>query len=98
MLKTISSVINRVRWLAADRRRSPRRKAKRQVRLMFNISVVGTEETRMVPVEGHTLDISENGRALVVPSLRVGDTFLTDADCTLRIVLLDIPTGQVEIH
>ena len=26
------------------------------------------------------------------------DNFLTDAGCTLRIVLLDIPSGQVEIH
>ena len=98
MLRTINSIINRMRGFVADRRRSPRRKAQRRARLMFSVSVVGAEGARMVPVEGHTLDISENGLALIVPSLRVGDNFLTDADCTLRIVLLDIPSGQVEIH
>lgn len=98
MLKTISSILNRVRWFAADRRRFPRRRAQRKARLMFSVSVVGAEGERMVPVEGHTLDVSENGLALVVPSLRIGDNFLTDAGCTLRIVLLDIPSGQVEIH
>ena len=98
MLKTISSIINRVRWFAADRRRFPRLKAQRKARLMFSVSVIGAEGERMVPVEGHTLDISENGLALVVRSLRIGDNLLTDADCTLRIVLLDIPSGQVEIH
>ena len=98
MLRTIGSIINRLRAFAADRRRFPRRKAQRAARLMFSVSVVGAEGALMVPVEGHTLDISENGLALVVPSLRIGDNFLTDAGCTLRIVLLDIPSGQVEIH
>ena len=83
---------------AEDRRQFPRRQAERRARLMFSVSVVGPEGERMVPVEGHTLDISENGLALVASSLRVGDNLLTDEGCTLRIILLDIPTGQVEIH
>ena len=65
---------------------------------MFNVSVVGEEGGRTVPVQGHTLDVSESGLALVVDSLRVGDNYLTDPECTLRIVLLDIPTGQVTVH
>ena len=52
----------------------------------------------MVPVQGHTLDVSEKGLALVVDSLRVGENLLTDPGCTLRIVLLDIPSGQVAVH
>ncbi len=98
MIRSIGSVISRVREFAADRRRFPRRKAQRTARLMFNVSVEGAADGRMLSVEGHTLDVSENGLALVVPSLRVGDDLLTDPGCTLRIVLLDIPSGQVEIH
>ena len=51
-----------------------------------------------MPVEGYTKDISESGLALVVPSLRIGDTYLTDSKCKLRIVLLNLPTGEVEIE
>ena len=98
MLRTIGSIIGRVRQGVADRRRFPRRKAHHSARLMFNVSVVGDEGGRTVPVKGHTLDVSENGLALVVDTLRIGNNLLTDPDCTLRIVLLDLPSGQVAIH
>ena len=98
MFEPIRSLITNVREFVADRRQFPRRKAQRQARLLFNVSLLGADGTRLVPVEGHTRDISENGLALVVPTLRLGDNFLTDEGCTLRIVLLDIPSGQVEIH
>jgi hypothetical protein len=98
MPKTIGSIIERVREGVADRRRSPRRKAHHRARLMFNVSVMGDEGGRTVPVQGHTLDVSEIGLGLVVDTLRVGDNLLTDPDCTLRIVLLDLPTGRVSIQ
>ena len=98
MPRKIDPISNDVSGGAKDRRRFPRRKAARKARLMFSVSVVGPEGKRVVPVEGHTLDISENGLALVAPSLRVGDNLLTDEGCILRIILLDIPSGQVEIH
>lgn len=98
MYKTISSIIERVREGVADRRRSPRRKVHHHARLMFNVSVMGDEGGRTVPVQGHTLDVSEIGLGLVVDTLRVGDNLLTDPDCTLRIVLLDLPTGRVSIQ
>jgi hypothetical protein len=98
MLRTIVSLLGRVRAVAADRRRHHRRKSQRAARLMFNVSVAGSGGERTVPVQGHTLDISEDGLALVVDSLRIGDNLLTDPDCTLRIVLLDIPSGQVAIQ
>ena len=98
MLKTIASLLGRVRAVAADRRRRPRRKAQRSARLMFNVSVAGAGAERTVPIQGHTLDLSEEGLALVVDSLRVGDNLLTDPGCTLRIVLLDIPSGQVAVQ
>jgi len=61
--------------------------------------VVGDDaRTRVMPVEGYTRDVSDGGLALVVPSLRVGEAFLTDSSCKLRIVLLDLPAGEIEIE
>lgn len=86
----------------ADRRQGARYKSQRQARLLFNISVVSSDgsESRIqtIPLIGFTRDISETGLALVVPSLRVGDRYLVDEGCTLRVVLLDLPTGEVEIY
>ena len=52
----------------------------------------------MIPLEGFTRDISESGLGLIVPSIRVGDRYLIDKDCKLRVVLLDLPTGEIEIY
>ena len=98
MLKSISAFFNRALRATGERRRAPRRKAHHHARLMFNVSVMGDEGGRTVPVQGHTLDVSEIGLGLVVDTLRVGDNLLTDPDCTLRIVLLDLPTGRVSIQ
>ena len=51
----------------------------------------------MIPVAGFTRDISETGLALIVPSLRTGDRYLVDEGCKLRVVLVDLPNGEVEI-
>jgi hypothetical protein len=75
--------------------------AQRQARLLFNVSVIseetGESRTQTIPLVGFTRDISEKGLALIVPSLRVGDRYLIDEGCRLRVVLLDLPTGEVEI-
>jgi hypothetical protein len=101
MLETLRSKFTRLREIVADRRNSPRRRAQRQARLLFNISVLGDEadesHTQTIPLVGFTRDISETGLALIVPSLRVGDRYLVDEGCTLRVVLLDLPAGEVEI-
>jgi hypothetical protein len=101
MSKLIRSMATRLRQIVGDRRHTPRRKAQRKARLLFSVSLLDTDTgkgERLLPLEGYTRDISETGLALVVPSVRIGDRYLTDKDCKLRIVLLDLPTGQVEIQ
>ena len=98
MLESVLHTLTFLRKFVADRRQHHRRKAQRKARLLFNVSLVGENGSSLVPLEGHTRDISESGLALVVSSLRLGDNFLTDEACTLRIVLLDVPSGQVEIQ
>ena len=92
-------MLKRVRRFIGDRRNATRRPAHRKARLVFSLTMTGGDaRARTMPVEGHTRDISESGLAIIVPSLRVADTYLTDSQCTLRIVLLNLPTGEVEIE
>ena len=92
-------MLKQLRKFIGDRRQSPRRPANRKARLVFSVTMEGVDErSRSMPVEGYTRDISDAGLALVVPSLRIGDTYLTDSKCKLRIVLLNLPTGEVEIE
>jgi c-di-GMP-binding flagellar brake protein YcgR len=87
-----------LRKFIGERRQFPRREAQRKARLVFTVAVAGGGAfTRTVPVEGYTRDISESGLALVVPSLRSGSVYLT-AGSKLRIVILNLPTGEVEIE
>lgn len=90
-----------MREIVADRRQAARFKAQRHARLLFNVSVISDDKdetrTQTIPLVGFTRDISESGLALIVPSLRAGDRYLVDEGCTLRVVLLDLPSGEVEI-
>lgn len=101
MFETLRSRITRLREIVADRRQAARLKAQRQARLLFNVSIVNAEtgesRSQTIPVAGFTRDISETGLALIVPSLRAGDRYLVDEGCKLRVVLVDLPNGEVEI-
>jgi PilZ domain-containing protein len=92
-----NSIARTLRRSIANRRRAARRKAQRKARLMISVSLTTGGETTM-PLEGYTRDISEDGLAIIVPSLRVGDTYLNSEDCTVRVVLLEVPAGSVEIY
>ena len=79
-----------------------RRHSKRvQVRLTFTLSIsdtrVASNGSRRLPaLNGHTLDISRTGLALIVPAIRIGEHYLAGADRKLH-VKLDLPTGPVEM-
>ncbi|HEX6045028.1 MAG TPA: PilZ domain-containing protein [Pyrinomonadaceae bacterium] len=72
-----------------------------RVRLTFTISLsdprVSSNGSRRLPtLNGHTLDVSSTGVALVVPAIRIGEHYLAGADRKL-FVKLDLPTGPVEM-
>lgn len=52
----------------------------------------------MLPHDGYTRDLSETGLAIVVPSLRIGGHFVNSKYCELRIILVELPTGPIEIY
>jgi hypothetical protein len=50
----------------------------------------------LTALEGHTLDVSRTGLALIVPAIRIGEHYLAGADRKLH-VKLELPTGSVEM-
>ena len=51
---------------------------------------------RLPKLNGHTLDISSTGLALIVPAIRIGEHYLAGADRKLHIKL-ELPSGSVEM-
>jgi hypothetical protein len=47
-------------------------------------------------LDGHTLDVSVTGLALIVPAIRIGEHYLAGADRKLHIKL-ELPSGPVEM-
>jgi hypothetical protein len=98
MSNPILYLLGRLRGAVSDRRRAPRYDA----RLSFSVSVLDNdtrhENTRPpLTLVGRTRNLSDTGLALIVPSLRLGTNKLDDGDCILRL-MLDLPTGTVEVH
>lgn len=79
-----------------------RRHAKRvQSRLKFTISLtdprVKQNGSRRLPtLDGHTLDISSTGLALIVPAIRIGEHYLAGAERKL-FIKLELPSGPIEM-
>jgi len=72
-----------------------------RARLSFTLSLsdprVSSNGARRLPtLDGHTLDVSTTGLALVVPAIRIGEHYLAGADRKLH-VKLELPSGPVEM-
>ena len=92
------SVVSRLRQFVGDRRRSPRQTA----RLPFTIFISGGAKhldgtKRRSSTSGHTLDLSESGLALIVPSIRLGEHHLVGENRSFT-VRLELPYGPVEMQ
>lgn len=92
------SVVSRMRKFVGERRRSRRQ----QVRLPFTIFVSGGAKSlngtiKRSSINGHTLDLSESGLALIVPSIRLGEHHLVGENRNFT-VRLELPRGPVEIQ
>jgi hypothetical protein len=92
------SIVSRFRQLVGDRRRSKRQK----VRLVFSISTASPAKNlngarRIRTMEGHTLDVSASGLALVVPTITLGEHHLIGENRTLNLKL-QLPVGPIEIQ
>ncbi|MDT7542465.1 MAG: hypothetical protein QOE33_2369 [Acidobacteriota bacterium] len=98
MSELIRTIVGRLRAVVANRRHEPRK----GLRLVCSVSLhdpkakaTASASTRRAPsLECHTRDLSATGLALVAPSIRVNDRYLTNT--TLRL-LLEHPAGTLEI-
>ncbi len=90
-------IVSNLRRFIGDRRRHKRVKT----RLKFTLSLadprLSSNGARRLPsIDGHTLDISTTGLALIVPAIRIGEHYLAGADRRLHLKL-ELPSGTVEM-
>lgn len=97
MAELARSLVSQLRRFVGDRRR-----AKRQnVRLAFTLSLVGPAiklngSRQSAALRGHTLDVSINGLALIVPTILLGEHHLVGENRKLN-VKLELAQGAVEM-
>jgi hypothetical protein len=92
-------VVARLREYVGDRRRSPRRGARFSARLPLSVSPLWCDEDFGGGHEGHSLDgstrdLSGSGLTLLLPAVRAGDRYLTDASGYLGL-RLETPGGPL---
>ena len=90
-------IVSHLRRFIGNRRRSKRAHA----RLKFNLSlgdprVTSNGSRRLPSLNGHTLDISATGLALVVPAIRIGEHYVAGVERRLHLNL-DLPTGPIQM-
>lgn len=97
--RIINAVAARLRPIVADRRRLPRYETRRSARL-FDAQMPdtgGPAVLPLLPMVGHTRDISETGLAIVVTSDLPGSQRDAIIGRELRIVL-DLPSGLTHVR
>lgn len=91
-------IVSRLRRFVGNRRHSKRVRARLSFTLSLSDPRLSTNGHRRLPsLDGHTLDVSATGLALVVPAIRIGEHYLAGDDRKLHIKL-ELPTGPVEMR
>ena len=90
-------IVSHLRRFIGNRRRSRRVRARLSFTLSLSDPRTNTNGARRLPsLNGHTLDVSSTGLALVVPAIRIGEHYLAGSDRKLHIKL-ELPSGPVEL-
>src|SRR6185436_7840287 len=90
-------IVSQLRRFIGNRRNSKRVRTRLNFTLSLSDPRVGTNGSRRLPtLNGHTLDVSTTGLALIVPAIRIGEHYLAGADRKLH-VKLELPSGPVEM-
>jgi hypothetical protein len=89
--------VSSLRRFIGNRRHSKRVAARLSFTLTISDSRVNSNGSRRLPrLDGHTLDVSSTGLALIVPAIRIGEHYLAGDERKLH-VKLALPTGPVEM-
>jgi hypothetical protein len=90
-------IVSRLRRFVGNRRHSRRVQARLSFTLSLSDPRLSSNGHRRLPaLNGHTLDVSATGLALVVPAIRIGEHYLAGDDRKLH-VKLELPAGPVEM-
>jgi len=90
-------IVSHLRRFIGNRRHSKRVRARLSFTLSLTDPRVGANGSRRLPgLNGHTLDVSSTGVALVVPAIRIGEHYLAGSERRLYIKL-ELPSGPVEM-
>ena len=91
------SLVSQLRRFVGDRRRAKRQKARLAFTLSLGAAAIKPNGSRQGSVlKGHTLDVSINGVALIVPTILLGEHHLVGENRKLN-VQLELPQGTVEM-
>ncbi|HKV35508.1 MAG TPA: PilZ domain-containing protein [Pyrinomonadaceae bacterium] len=90
-------IVSHLRRFVGNRRAHKRVRARLNFTLSLSDPRVNTNGSRRLPtLDGHTLDVSTTGLALIVPAIRIGEHYLAGSDRSVY-VKLDLPAGPVEM-
>jgi PilZ domain len=90
-------LVSHLRRFIGNRRGHKRVRARLNFTLSLSDLRVNTNGSRRLPtLNGHTLDISKTGLALIVPAIRIGEHYLAGSDRRVY-VKLELPAGPVEM-
>ncbi len=90
-------IVSHLRRFIGNRRGHKRVRARLNFTLSLSDPRVNTNGSRRLPtLDGHTLDISTTGLALIVPAIRIGEHYLAGSDRSVYLKL-ELPSGAVEM-
>jgi hypothetical protein len=90
-------IVSRLRRFIGNRRHCKRVRTRLSFTLrLFDPRTSSNGARRLPTLDGHTLDVSLTGLALIVPAIRIGEHYLTGSDRRLH-VKLELPGGPVEM-
>jgi hypothetical protein len=86
-------------FAGGGRRQAPRCQARLRVSLRFSPATVGAQASTIEPSEiiCETLNLSETGLAVSVPSNQIGDRYLNVVGCALQLTI-ELPAGTVQVR
>jgi hypothetical protein len=90
-------IVSHLRRFIGNRRGHKRVRARLKFTLSLSDPRVSSNGSRRLPtLDGHTLDISTTGLALIVSAIRIGEHYLAGSDRRVY-VKLQLPSGPVEM-
>jgi hypothetical protein len=98
MAEIARTIVSRLRQYLGDRRHQKRHKVCLPLSLSLSSPARSLNGTRKVSImDGHTLDVTQNGLSLIIPKITLGEHHLVGENRSLN-VKLELPEGPVEMQ